>query len=363
MRKLQLLVSAAGFAAAVLGAGRALGGSDHAPGEPATPAHAVASRAEGVKADALGSTTVSVSADDAIRMLADGNGRFVAGAPARPNQNSPRLCDTFANGQHPYAAVLSCADSRVPVELVFDAGIGDLFVVRVAGNVADLDEAGTLEYAVEHLGINAIVVMGHTKCDVVTAVVEGTRLTKNIEQLVDSIAPAAEQARKSFPHLSGPRLVEKAIRANVNCAAADLLKHSELLRERVASGKLKIVGGVYDLHSGEVDWLEPVPAGTVASAEGHAMAPPAAPDASRHEGKREPIRHEPRADARAEEGDDHAAPTTAPVAAAPRKENLPLLGGMLAAGGALSWGISHFVARTRGDRAPKADPAATPVAS
>jgi carbonic anhydrase len=234
MRKLQVLIASVGFAAAMFSGGRVLGGAEHAHADAPAAAHAPAAATD-AKTDAH-AAPAGVAAADALKMLADGNARFVAGAPTRPHQDTARLCDTFANGQHPYAAVLSCADSRVPVELVFDAGIGDLFVVRVAGNVGDVDETGTLEYGVEHLGINAIVVVGHTKCGAVTAVVDGAHVTKNIEQLVDNIAPAADQARKAFPQLSGPRLVDKAIRANVNCAIADLLKNSELLRARVASG-------------------------------------------------------------------------------------------------------------------------------
>ena len=316
------------------------------------------------KADPHAAPT-GVPADEALRMRADGNARFVAGAPSRSHQNVARLCDTFANGQHPFAAVLACADSRVPVELVFDAGIGDLFVVRVAGNVGDVDETGTLEYGVEHLGINAIVVIGHTKCGAVTAVVEKANVTKNIEQLVDNIGPAAEQARKTFPQLTGPRLVDKAIRANVNCAMADLLKNSELLRDRVASGKLKVVGGVYDLHSGEVDWLEPGATSPIASGA-HASA--AAPvRSSSHGADHGNTKHDARAatahrDAHDEHGDGHRAPTTAPSAAGVTKDNLPLLGGMLAVGGVASYAITHVLGRMKGSKATAPTAATTEAA-
>lgn len=207
-------------------------------------------------APAHGDAPAPLPATDAIRMVMDGNDRFVAGTPQRPHQNVARLCETFTGGQHPYAAVLSCADSRVPVELVFDAGIGDLFVVRVAGNVADVDEVGTLEYGVEHLGINAVVVLGHGKCGAVTAVVDGAEVTPNIAKLVDNIAGPAAAARKATPTLSGPRLVARAIRLNVKQATAELTSRSPLLKEKVESGELKIIGGVYDLHTGQVDWLD-----------------------------------------------------------------------------------------------------------
>ena len=391
MWKLQNLIGTLGFAAAVLTAGSALGGADHghgghddAPAAKTAPAPAKeASHADAhadakpddktdakaetkadakpdatAKADARAAASAGVRADDAIKMLADGNARFVAATPARPHQDQARLCETFTGGQHPYAAVLACADSRVPPELIFDAGIGDLFVVRVAGNVADVDETGTIEYGVEHLGINAIVVMGHAKCGAVTAVVEGAHVTKNIELLVDNIAPAAEQARKSFPQLTGARLVDKAIRANVNRAVADLMK-SDVIRTRVEAGTLKIVGGVYSLHTGEVDWLEPATTSAIATSTEEKSAPKSSahdahstskPEAS-HDAKHED--HDEHADAK------HASPTTAPVATAGMsKDNLPLLGGMLAVGGAVSWGITHFIRGRGGNHASSATVAA-----
>src|SRR4029078_5932756 len=129
------------------------------------------------------------------------------------------------------------------------------------GNVADTDEVGTIEYGVEHLGINAVLVLGHVKCGAVPAVMEKQHVTPNIEKLVDNIVPAAEAARRTFPQLTGSRLVEKAIRMNVNRSNADLLAKSGLIRYRVKEGKVKIVGGVYNLNTGEVDWLEPGEAG------------------------------------------------------------------------------------------------------
>jgi carbonic anhydrase len=314
-------------------------------------------------------------------MLADGNGRFTAGGSKRPHQDPARLCDTFANGQHPYAAVLSCADSRVPPELVFDAGIGDLSVVRVAGNVADVDEIGTLEYGVEHLGINAVLVMGHTKCGAVTAVVEHAHVTKSIERLVDNIVPAAEEARRAFPQLSGPQLVGKAIETNVRRQMADLVANSDVLREAVRSGKLMVVGGVYDLHTGEVNWLEALsPAIAAAPSTPREAAPKAAPtekghagpavkaanaapangggenhenltqgdahgsgpkpvpahagshDDAKHEGAHGEDDH-----AKAEAGGDHAEARPA------KKENFVALGGLIAGSGCLSFGVIHFM--------------------
>ena len=111
--------------------------------------------------------------DQALQKLKSGNDRLVAGRRLFPNQGAPRLKDTAAQGQHPYVTILSCSDSRVPLEHMFDAGFGDLFVVRVAGNVADDDEIGTIEYGVGHLHTPLLLVLGHTKCGAVTAVAKG----------------------------------------------------------------------------------------------------------------------------------------------------------------------------------------------
>ncbi|QOV87842.1 carbonic anhydrase [Humisphaera borealis] len=305
----------------------------------AVDAHGAAPSAT-LPAAAAHAPATGMPADEAIKKLTAGNDRFVAGTPARPNQNQSRLCDTFANGQHPFAGVLSCADSRVPPELIFDTGIGDLFVVRIAGNVADVDEVGSLEYAVEHLGINLIVVMGHAKCGAVTAVVDKAHVTPNIEKLVDNIAPAADEARKSFPQLTGPRLVEKAIRANVRQSIADLSSRSELLREKFKSGKLKAIGCVYNLHTGEADWLEPsekpvaqdagvVAPGGTAGKGGHGAADEhAAPKKDPH-------------------GDPHSAvpaPADGPASPESAKEhNFVALGGLLGGGAAVSYAIIHLI--------------------
>lgn len=339
------LASSAGHPAAPAAKGH--DGHAHAPSAAPVPA------AHQPQAGGHAPANTGVLPDDAIRRLADGNARFAAGAPERPNQSVARRCETFADGQHPFAAVLACADSRVPVELVFDAGIGDLFVVRVAGNVADTDEVGTLEYGVEHLGINAVVVLGHKKCGAVTAVVDHAHVTPNIEKLVDNIAPAAEAARRAFPQLTGPRLVDKAVRANVHQAAADMLARSDLLRERVKAGKLKIVGGVYDLHTGEVDWLEPVTAAVIPAVAGPkgALAEPTQAPAHGHggggaHGAGEPATGHGRSAGGSVYGDEAQSADGAPdtrAAGKTKKDNYVALGGFLGGGAALSFAVMHFL--------------------
>lgn len=202
-----------------------------------------------------GPTGTALSPDQALQNLRVGNARFYTGANTAPNLTPERIRETSEQGQFPFATVLSCADSRVPVEHLFDAGVGDLFVVRVAGNVADTDEIGTIEYGVGHLHTPLLVVMGHTGCGAVTAVVEGAEVHGAIPMLVDNIRPAAEWVKTNRPELSGKELVDAAIEANVWQAIDDTLTRSEAVRSLVKLGKLKIVGAVYDLATGKVRFM------------------------------------------------------------------------------------------------------------
>ena len=197
--------------------------------------------------------------DEALRTLRDGNDRFTAGTLEHPRQDIARAAATARDGQFPIATVLSCSDSRVPVEILFDGGIGDLFVVRVAGNVADVDEIGSIEYGVGHLGTPLLIVLGHSKCGAVTAVVTDAEVHGLIPPLVANIRPAAETARQAFPDLAAADLVPEAIRANVWQTIDDICHNSPATRELLAAGKLMIVGAVYDLETGRVNWLGPHP--------------------------------------------------------------------------------------------------------
>jgi len=181
----------------------------------------------------------ALAPQDVLSKLKEGNKRWEAGTNAQPHQDAARRHEQVA-GHQPFAAVLACADSRVPVEMIFDVGIGDLFVVRVAGNVSDVDEIGSLEYGVEHLGIGTVVVLGHSKCGAVTAVVNHDHLTPNIELLVDNIVPAAKKAHE----IGGPDELSTAIKLNVTQSIQDLQTHSELIKKAVADKKLQIVGGI-----------------------------------------------------------------------------------------------------------------------
>ncbi len=201
----------------------------------------------------------SVGSDDALARLKDGNARFASGKLTHPDTNAARRTDTAANGQHPFAAVVSCSDSRVPVELVFDQGMGDVFVIRVAGNVCGPSETGSVEYGVEHLGVPLVVVLGHKKCGAVTAAVTNAEVSGGIATIVNLIRPAAASARAAHPELQGDSLVTEAVRANVWQSTESLLRGSEIVRAAVSEGKTRIVGAIYDLDSGQVEWLGPHP--------------------------------------------------------------------------------------------------------
>jgi methyl-accepting chemotaxis protein/carbonic anhydrase len=199
-------------------------------------------------------TSPNISSDEALARLKEGNSRYVAGKPIHPNQDAARRA-VVAKGQTPFATVLSCADSRVPVELLFDQGIGDTFVVRVAGNVSDIDEIGTMEYGVGHLNTPLLVVLGHSNCGAVKAVLEGAQVHGSIPALVDNIAPAVVQAKAGHPGAGIVALLGEAVKTNVWISIDDLFKHSAEVRDLVKGGKLKVVGAIYSLESGEVSWL------------------------------------------------------------------------------------------------------------
>ena len=201
----------------------------------------------------------SVSADEALKMLKDGNGRYVEGKATHPHQDAARRALTAGQGQHPFATVLSCSDSRAPVELIFDQGIGDLFVVRVAGNVAATDEIGTMEYAVDHLGTPVVVVLGHSQCGAVTAVVEGAKLPGSIGALVAPIKPAVAKAKADHPGAAKEALVAAAVKENVFQAMEDVLQKSPVIKAAVKAGKTKLLGAIYELDTGKVEWLGPQP--------------------------------------------------------------------------------------------------------
>ena len=188
-----------------------------------------------------------------LALLQEGNERFVGGTLKHPNTDAAHRSAAALEGQEPFATVLSCSDSRVPVELIFDRGVGEIFTVRVAGNVADTDEIATIEYGVGHLHTPVVIVMGHSRCGAVTAVVKDVELEGLLPQLVDNIKPAAEIAK----HEGGEEsvIIANAIKANVWQSISDVLRRSAIVRKEIEAGGVSVIGAVYNLETGTVDWL------------------------------------------------------------------------------------------------------------
>ncbi|MBI5557935.1 MAG: carbonic anhydrase [Deltaproteobacteria bacterium] len=208
------------------------------------------------------STAHKPSPDEVVKMLQEGNSRFVANKAMQPHSDTNRLIQAGKENQadHAYATVISCSDSRVPVERIFDAGVMDIFVIRVAGNVVDVDEAGSIEYGLAHVNTPVLVVLGHTQCGAVTAVTgevegHGHALERNIPPLVDNIIPAVKKAMAAHPDKHDKELVPFGIEENIWQGIEDLFMASPATRELVKSGKVKVVGAMYDVGTGKVDWL------------------------------------------------------------------------------------------------------------
>jgi carbonic anhydrase len=184
-----------------------------------------------------------------LAALADGNARFVSGAFVYPHQDAARRAEVVA-GQSPFAAVLACSDSRLPPEVIFDLGIGDIFVVRTAGHVLDEIAVGSLEYAVEHLHVPLALVLGHQGCGAVRAAVKGEALPGHLAELTAGIQPAVEAARQE----SGD-LVVNTVDAHIRLTVARLMAAEPVLSGAVQAGGLAVIGARYDLDSGKVTFF------------------------------------------------------------------------------------------------------------
>jgi carbonic anhydrase len=200
-----------------------------------------------VRAAAEGAAAPEIATPDAaLQRLADGNRRFVAGKLLAPGRSLARVKRVAAK-QTPFAAFLGCADSRVPVEVVFDQGFGDLFVVRVAGNVATSVEIASLEFGTEVLGAKLIMVLGHSNCGAVKAALQGTAVPGQISTLYQHIVPGIDRSQPD---------VDAAVKANVRFQARKLKEGSTVISALLEQGKVKVVGGFYDLTSGQVTPVE-----------------------------------------------------------------------------------------------------------
>lgn len=198
-------------------------------------------------------TEQPTKAHQALAKLELGNARFVEGKSIFPRLDAARREQTFADGQFPFASIITCSDSRVPVELIFDQGIGDLFVVRVAGNICAIGGLGSVEYGIGFLGTPLLVVLGHRDCGMVAAALAGDELPGSLPALVEHIKPALSRVQASGE--SGDELMRTAIRENVWQSIEDLFTRSRTVGERVKAGALKVIGAVYDTEGGAVNWL------------------------------------------------------------------------------------------------------------
>ncbi|MEJ7711932.1 MAG: carbonic anhydrase [Pyrinomonadaceae bacterium] len=203
---------------------------------------------------ALSADAPEVTAEMALEQLLRGNERFTLGKLAA--RDYPHERRDLVNGQHPYAIVLACSDSRVPPEIIFDESLGKLFIIRVAGHVADPAVLGSIEYAVEHLHTRLLFVLGHEGCGAVKATLAGGLTPPNISSLLARIIPAAEKARGGAK-MDEPALLSVAVKENVRYQMQMALYESDVLTHEVQEKKLNIVGGVYNLDSGRVEMLSP----------------------------------------------------------------------------------------------------------
>jgi carbonic anhydrase len=197
------------------------------------------------QADHLSSSETALTPDAALEKLMAGNRRFMQHLPEYPDQSQARLSEV-AQAQHPFVTILSCADSRVPAEILFDQGIGDIFDVRIAGNIVTPESLGSLEYAVALLNTPLLMVLGHERCGAVTAAVQKQALLGEMGSFVKAILPAVAAVQDQ----SGDQ-VENAVLANLRYQMQQL-QRSQILSDRLQSGQLKLVGGRYDLDTGSI---------------------------------------------------------------------------------------------------------------
>lgn len=224
--------------------------------------HSAASRNPGERRDGSVQSVLTAEAQKALtpaQVVADlkaGNARFVANTPT--NFDYMAQVRGTAEGQHPKALVLSCVDSRIPPEIIFDQGIGDIFVGRVAGNFENTDLLGSMEFATALTGAKAIVVLGHTHCGAIKGAADDAKLG-NLTETLGNIKPALEAAKAKFPQ--GPytsknaAFVEAIVEENVRITVRNIIERSPVLADRAAKGELVVVGGIYDLATGSIRWL------------------------------------------------------------------------------------------------------------
>ncbi|MDN5938577.1 MAG: carbonic anhydrase [Salinisphaera sp.] len=203
-----------------------------------------------------------ITTQQALQKLEEGNARFVAGRLEHGSGADTGRRHRLAPTQYPFAAVLGCSDSRVPMEMVFDQGLGDLFVIRVAGNIATTTQIASVEFAVAQFGTPLVVVLGHSGCGAATAAVQATQeptqaASPHLEALIAELLPCAQTACAEAGDVAQEALVDAVVVANVRATMVRLRDESPILQNALSADTLRLVGAVYDLHSGVVDFLDP----------------------------------------------------------------------------------------------------------
>jgi carbonic anhydrase len=202
---------------------------------------------------------------EALERLVDGNRRFVSAVQSTdPLTSQARRMELAAAGQNPFAIILGCSDSRVPAELVFDQGLGDLFVIRVAGNIVAASQVGSVEFAAERYGTPLVVVLGHSQCGAILATIEELQQpdasqSRNLRSIVDRVRPSVEPLLETDLVNHPEELVRKAVRANIRASANHLRHGSDVLEQLIQRNGLLVVGAEYSLETGVVEFFDGVP--------------------------------------------------------------------------------------------------------
>ena len=205
-----------------------------------------------------------ISAREALERLRDGNRRFVSGVRSSDKLTSHARRAELAAGQEPFAIILGCSDSRVPAEIVFDQGLGDLFVIRVAGNIVAPSQIGSVEFSAERYGTRLVVVLGHSKCGAILATLQELRRrsedqSRNLRSIVDRIRPCVEPLLGTELGHDPDTLMRLAVRANIRMSANHLRHGSEVLEQLIEEDGLHVVGAEYSLETGVVEFLDAIP--------------------------------------------------------------------------------------------------------
>jgi carbonic anhydrase len=200
------------------------------------------------------------TADEALERLREGNHRFVSEKGRSGEGLSSSRRSEVAGGQQPFAIVLGCSDSRVPAEIIFDQGLGDLFVIRVAGNIVAPSQVGSVEFAAARYDTRLVVVLGHSQCGAVTATLEelqqpSENQSRNLRSIVDRVRPSVETLLATELKHNREELIRQAVRANIRVSVNHLSHGSELLEQLIQQGKLRVVGGEYSLETGVVEFF------------------------------------------------------------------------------------------------------------